>query len=536
MTTGRSIVVSLRNITKRFGTLVAINRASLNIEAAEVHALVGENGAGKTTMMNVLYGVHQRDAGQILVHGRPVEIASPLEAIRLGIGMVHQHFKLAPSFTVAENIILGAEPRRGIQIDRQKAIEATRELSHRYGLDLDPRATVRDLPVGLQQRVEILKALYRDIDILILDEPTAVLTPQETRELFATMRRLAMAGKSIIFITHKLREVLAVSDRISVMRQAEIVRTMPNSDVTANDIANLMVGRSVLLRVDKKEASPRPDEALKVNGLNLEGDRGEAAVTDVSFVVRSGEIVGVAGVQGNGQDELVEAIVGFRRPLSGSIAIHGTRLKVLSPKAARECGLAYIPANRGLVGLCLPTTIWENLTVGHHRDRELVTGPLLKVAVARERAAILIEEFDIRGATTDTETGALSGGNQQKVILGRELSRAARVIVAEQPSQGVDIGAIEAIHRLLVRMRDEGKAVFLVSADLDEVTSLSDRILVMYRGRIVGSFEAEETDVETIGRLMGGVEEPLATPSAEICHESDEPSALLPVGSDHHHA
>jgi simple sugar transport system ATP-binding protein len=433
-----------------------------------------------------------------------VVFTSPAEAIAAGIGMVHQHFKLAPSFTVAENIILGAEPLRSFgRIDRREAERQTAELGARFGLELNPRAVVGALPVGLRQRVEILKALYRDAEILILDEPTAVLTPQETRELFTTMRRLAEHGRSIIFITHKLREVLAVSDRISVMRHGRIISTEPKEGVTAQHLASLMVGRSVLLRVDKSKAHPSSEKLLEVDGLTALGDRGEIAVGDISLAVHGGEIVGLAGVQGNGQDELVECIAGLRRPLSGTVSICGAAVEHSMPGRSRNAGLAYIPADRERVGLSLTSQVWENLSLGHLPA--FSRGPILMANAARRRANELIRKFDVRGAKDSTPAKSLSGGNQQKLQLARELTRGARLVIAEQPSRGVDIGAIEAIHRILVEMRDSGRAVFVISADIDEIFSLSDRILVIYRGRIVADLIAGEVDVEEVGRLMGGL-------------------------------
>ena len=504
-------VVEMKHIAKRFDELVAIHDASLSIRAAEVHALVGENGAGKTTLMNVLYGLLPRDGGEIRLRGRPVSFRGPAEAIAAGVGMVHQHFKLAPSFTVAENIILGAEPLKSFgRINRAQAEVETAELGRRFGLDLDPRATVSALPIGLRQRVEILKALYRDAALLILDEPTAVLTPQETRELFSTMRRLADSGRSIIFITHKLREVLAVSDRISVMRHGRIVSTEPNAGVTAQELAGLMVGRSVLLRVDKSEAHPSEEKLLEVQGLKATGDRGETAISAVSFNVRAGEIVGLAGVQGNGQDELVECIAGLRRPVSGMVSICGTHVGHLDPRESRDAGLAYVPADRERVGLSLTSQVWENLSLGHLKA--FSRGPILMANAGRRRADELIRAFDVRGAKNTTIAKSLSGGNQQKLQLARELTRGARLIIAEQPSRGVDIGAIEAIHRILVEMRDSGHGVFVISADLDEVFSLSDRILVIYRGLIVADLIADKTDIEEVGRLMGGLHESLEGP------------------------
>lgn len=497
-------LVSMTHIAKRFDELIAIHDASLSVCAGEIHALVGENGAGKTTLMNILYGLLPRDNGDIRLRGSAITFAGPAEAIRAGIGMVHQHFKLAPSFTVAENVILGAEPLLSFnRIDRGEAERQVTELGRRFGLHVDPRAVVGSLPIGLRQRVEILKALYRDAEILILDEPSAVLTPQETWELFATMRRLAERGRSIIFITHKLREVLEVADRISVMRHGRIISTEPNKDVTAQHLASLMVGRSVLLRVDKSKARPSADKLLQVDGLTALGDRGDTAVRDLSFTVHAGEIVGLAGVQGNGQDELVECIAGLRRPLSGTVSICGVTSEHAQPRRRRDAGLAYIPADRARVGLSLTSEVWENLSLGHLWS--FSRGPILMAKAARRKAGELIRKFDVRGASESTLARSLSGGNQQKVQLARELSRGARLIVAEQPSQGVDIGAIEAIHRILVGMRDDGRAVFVISADIDEIFSLSDRILVIYRGRIVADLDADNANVEEVGRFMGGL-------------------------------
>ncbi len=490
-------------IAKRFGSFTAIHHASLSVRRGEVHAVIGENGAGKSTLMNIIYGLLKPDQGEIRVAGAPVQFSGPQEAIRAGIGMVHQHFKLVASMTVAENIIIRNEPLtpRGL-IDMERANRETLELSRRFGLDLDPRAVISTLPVGLRQRVEILKALYRDARILILDEPTAVLTPQETRELFTTMRTLAENGHSIIFITHKLREVLAVADRISVMRQGRMIATLDNRDVTAQDLAALMVGRDVELKVRKTLARPQAECALEVRGLSARGQGGEAVLDDVSFEVRRGEIVALAGVQGNGQDEIVECVAGLRRWDRGTIRICGTPTGA-DTLANRNAGLAYIPADRGGLGLSLESALWENMAVGHLD--EFGRGPLFLLRHAWRRCSELIAQFDVRGADPDKRAGALSGGNQQKVQLARELTRPAMLIVAEQPSQGVDIGSIESIHRTLVAMRDDGRAVFVISADLDEVFALADRILVLYRGRIVADVATDETDLETVGRYMGGL-------------------------------
>jgi len=497
-------ILTMHQITKKFGGLVAIENASFNVARGEIHALVGENGAGKSTLMNILYGIHKRDGGEIALRDEPVHFTSPADAIASGIGMVHQHFKLSPSFSVAENIILGSEPMKsGGRVDFKRAIEETGELSRRFGLELDPTAIVEKLPVGLRQRVEILKALYRRAEILILDEPTAVLTPNETRELFATMRFLAQSGCSIIFISHKLREVLAVSDRISVMRRGRIMRSFDNVNLTAQALANEMVGRAVILQVDKSGAPTLGESVLKVEKLNVLGNRGEKAVDNLSLNVRSGEIVGIAGVQGNGQDELVEAIAGLRHRLSGLITI-GVKSNPATPHAAREAGLAYIPADRAGTGLSLSSPLWENLSVGHLDS--LSRGPLLRKNQARIRAQQLFERYDVRGGGLDAAASSLSGGNQQKIQVARELSREAQLVIAEQPSQGVDIGAIESIHKILVDMRNQGRAVLVISADLDEIVALSDRVVVMYRGRIVADLSAHEADYEKLGLYMGGLD------------------------------
>ena len=517
---GSDPILSLTNVRKQFGDLVAIEDASIVVRAGTIHALVGENGAGKSTLMNIIYGLIARDEGRITLRGQEVHFASPSAAIAAGIGMVHQHFKLSASFTVTENIILGAEPLKALtRIDTARAERDVFALSRKFGIELDPKAMVGKLPVGLRQRVEILKVLYRQAELLILDEPTAVLTPSETRELFATMRSLAESGRSVIFISHKLREVLAVADDISVMRRGRVLRTFPNVDVTAQQIANEMVGRSVLLRVDKKPSKPALAVGLSVDRLTAFGDRGDVAVDGLSLQVRTGEIVGLAGVQGNGQDELVECIAGLRRPASGSITIDGAAMGA-SPRYAREAGVAYIPADRGGVGLSLNSSIWENMAVGHFPD--LRRGPFLSSRAAKGLADKLVQRFDVRGGGINAPAGSLSGGNQQKVQIARELSRETRLVIAEQPSQGVDIGAIESIHKLLVDMRDAERGVLVVSADLDEIMALSDRILVMYRGKIVAELEAASTSYEEVGLYMSGARQVAAHAAApsqdEVSH------------------
>jgi general nucleoside transport system ATP-binding protein len=498
----QDVILRVSGVRKQFGELIAIEDVSLTIKTGAIHALVGENGAGKSTLMNIIYGLIRRDSGQILLRGEDVYFASPASAIGAGIGMVHQHFKLSPSFTVAENVILGAEPLSSFgRVDFERATQDVLALSQKFGIELDPNVVVGKLPVGLRQRVEILKALYRDAKILILDEPTAVLTPSETRELFVTMRSLADSGCAVIFISHKLREVLAVSDDISVMRRGRVLRTFANEDVTAQDIANEMVGRSVLLRVNKTASTRSGRQTLAIDHLVSFGDRGDVAVDSLSLEVCAGEIVGLAGVQGNGQDELVECVAGLRRPASGSMVIDGVNVGG-SPLEAREAGLAYIPADRGGIGISLQSSIWENLTIGHFDD--VKRGPFLSSRAAKRRASALVKDFDIRGGGILAAAGSLSGGNQQKVQIARELTRDVKLVIAEQPSQGVDIGAIESIHRLLVGMRDGGRAVLVVSADLDEIMALSDRILVMYRGQIVADLDASKTSYEEVGLYMGG--------------------------------
>ena len=494
-------------IVKQFGNLVANDHVDFSARAGEVHSLVGENGAGKTTLMNVLYGVLTPEAGSIEINGTPARIDNPAVAISHGIGMVHQNFKLVPSLSVAENVVLGMEPGRGFMVDRRTANKRVADLAtERFGHAMDPTAVVQDLPVGLQQRVEILKMLYREAQLLILDEPTAVLTPQETEELFRTIRRLASQGKTVIFITHKLNEVMSVSDRVTVMRGGHNVATMNTSETSAVLLAEKMVGRSVLFRVEKKPAEPR-EVILEVKDLRVESNRGVMAVNGVAMNVRAAEIVGLAGVQGNGQDELVEALVGLRHTKSGDVLLNGSSIRGLSPIQVRNAGVAYIPADRTRVGLSVESSIWENLLLGHHLNGGFGSGPLLDVTRAVGFARDLIGRFDIRGAQPKAPARSLSGGNQQKVVLARELSYSRHVIIADQPSRGVDIGAIEFIHRQLVAMRDQGYGVFLISADLDEIFSLSDRILVIFHGRIMGELSAKEATVASVGRLMAGIDQ-----------------------------
>jgi general nucleoside transport system ATP-binding protein len=503
-TTVATNALEMRGITKAFPGVVANNQVDFTVRAGEIHALVGENGAGKTTLMNVLYGLVHADAGEILIDGKPARISGPRDAIALGIGMVHQHFMLIPVFTVGENVMLGREPVTGPGFyDRAKAREEIAALTRKYGLALDPDARMGDLPVGLQQRAEIVKVLYRGANILILDEPTGVLTPQESKELFGVLKDLIKTGKTIIFISHKLREVLEISDRITVMRRGKVVGHLTTRDTNEEEIATMMVGREVLLRVDKKPAKPG-NVAFKVEGLTANSDRGVPALKGISFELRQGEILGIAGVEGNGQSELMEVLAGTRRATGGRILLGDKDVTTFDARTEREAGIAFIPEDRRGTGLVLSFSVAENSILGREKApafswRELV----LRLVAIREWARRLVKEFDIRTPSIDTAVRNLSGGNQQKVIVAREMGSNPRVLLAAQPTRGVDIGAIEFIHQRIVAERDQGAAVLLVSAELDEVRSLSDRIAVIYEGRIV-SFEPGDAPEERLGLLMTG--------------------------------
>ena len=498
------IAVQMRGITKAFPGVIANHEVDLEVRAGEIHALVGENGAGKTTLMNLLYGMLQPDEGEILIDGKPAHIGGPRDAIARGIGMVHQHFMLIPVFTVGENVMLGREPVSGPGFyDHARARREIAELTQRYGLRLDPDARTGDLPVGLQQRVEIVKVLYRGANIVILDEPTGVLTPQESKELFAVLRDLVKSGKTIIFISHKLREVLEISDRITVMRRGKVVGHLVTRDTTEQEIATLMVGREVLLRVDKKPAKPG-EVTFKVENLTANSDRGVPALKGVSFELRQGEILGIAGVEGNGQSELVEVLAGTRRATGGRVLLGDKDVTSFDARTEREAGIAFIPEDRRGTGLVLNYSVADNLILGRQRSpqfswRELV----LRLVAIKEWAKRLVKEFDIRTPTIETAARNLSGGNQQKIIDAREMASRPRVLLAAQPTRGVDIGAIEFIHRRLVAERDEGTAVLLVSAELDEIRSLADRIAVIYEGNIV-SIEPADAPEERLGLLMTG--------------------------------
>jgi simple sugar transport system ATP-binding protein len=495
--------LELRNITKRFGTLVANDNISLTLAPGEILSLLGENGAGKSTLMNVLYGLLQPDEGQILIDDKQVKFSGPGEAMAAGVGMVHQHFMLIPVFTVAENVVLGHEPTGKVgNLDLDAARKLVKEISDRFGFDIDPDAKIQDLPVGAQQRVEIIKSLARDAKILVLDEPTAVLTPQETDELMDIMRDLSKNGTSIIFITHKLREVQKVADRIIVIRQGKVV-SEASPKATAGELASLMVGRDVDLDTKKKVAKLGA-ETLVVKDLTVLDDRNQQMVNGISFSVNDGEILAIAGVQGNGQTELAEAILGLRKIHSGSIEVAGQDLTKSNVRQVLEAGVGYIPEDRKKDGLVGQFTIAENLMLDGSFGKPFAKGVQIDFAKRDEIAAKLIKEFDIRTPSADTLAKQLSGGNQQKVVVAREMSRDLRVLIASQPTRGVDVGSIEFIHEQIVAARDAGKTVVIISTELDEVLALADRIAVMYRGRIVGIVDAK-TSREKLGKMMAGI-------------------------------
>jgi len=507
-----TLALQATGITKRFPGVLANDHVSFTLQKGEIHALLGENGAGKTTLMNILYGLYQPDEGEISINGAPTRITSPHDAISQGIGMVHQHFMLVPPLTVCENIMLGQETTIHstrllgpiAALDRHKVAGRIRELSHEYGLMVDPDAVVADLPVGAQQRVEIIKALYRSADILILDEPTAVLTPQEADELFVIMRTLIQQGKSIIFITHKLREVLAVADTISVMRGGQMVGSKTPAEATQETLAEMMVGRKVILSIDKKDATPA-GPVLTVDDLHVNDDRGHMVVDGVTLEVLAGEILGIAGVQGNGQTELTEALTGLRRALSGHIHILGTDTTHSNPRQVTEEGTSHIPEDRQKHGLVLSFPIRDNMVLNTYYQKPYANGIELDYAAIEHNATELVKEFDVRTPSILTNAGSLSGGNQQKVIIARELTRTVKLLIASQPTRGLDVGSIEFIHHQIVDARDKGAAVLLISAELDEILSLSDRIAVMYKGRILATVPAKGATREQLGLLMAGI-------------------------------
>ncbi len=476
----------------------------LTVEWGQVHALLGENGAGKSTLMNVVYGLVRPDSGEISFDGRAVHIGSPQDAIKLGIGMVHQHFMLIPPLTVAENVILGNEIATGLGVvDQRQAISKVAELSRKYGLEVDPSRRVEDLSVGVQQRVEILKALYRGARLLILDEPTAVLTPQEVRGLFDVVHALVRDGAAVIFITHKLAEVIEVADQITVMRRGKVVATTSPKESNQAELARLMVGRSVLLRVEKGEAKPG-QVLLELKDLSVQDDRHQVAVDGVSLEVRAGEILGIAGVEGNGQNELVEAIVGLRMPRAGAILLGGRDITHVSTHSTLEAGLGFIPADRHWMGIVLELPVSDNLVLSRFDRPPFARWIVRTFDAVREYAVKLIKAFDIRTQGPDQPAGSLSGGNQQKLVVAREIGTQPKVLLASQPTRGVDVGSIEFIHRRLVEERDHGMGVLLVSSELDEVLSLADRVAVVYRGRVVAVFDQKDADRDRIGLLMAG--------------------------------
>ena len=497
-------ILELRGITKRFPGIVANDSVDFDLRKGEVHALLGENGAGKSTLVNVLYGLYHPDEGEIWINGKRADLGSPGVAIENGIGMVHQHFMLIPVMTVAENIVLATEPlHHGVLLDYAAAEKRVREISTRFGLAVDPHALVHDITVGQQQRVEILKALYRGADILILDEPTAVLTPQEAHELFGIIRSLTDQGKSVIFISHKLNEVTEIADRITVLRRGKKVETLPAAGATEEGLARLMVGREVLLRVDKGVSTPG-EPLLEVEGLSVFDDRGIEKVRNVSFEVRSGEIVGIAGVDGNGQTELIDAIAGLRKVASGRVVIDGEDVTHSGCRDCLDAGLGHIPEDRQRRGLVLDFSLAENIALHDYDHQPASRFGWLYPKRLVERAAKLIKEFDVRGGGPQTRAGGLSGGNQQKVILAREIDRNPRVLLAAQPTRGLDVGAIEFVHRRLVDERNEQRAILLISLELEEVLSLADRILVLYEGQIVGEFPPGTSEEELGVAMTGG--------------------------------
>jgi len=495
--------IELVGIDKKFGAVHANKDINLTVAKGTIHGIIGENGAGKSTLMSIIYGFYHADSGEIRVNGNPVTIKDSQAAIATGIGMVHQHFMLVDNFTVLENIMLGAEGGALLARGVSSARAELRRLEKDYGLEVNPDALIEELPVGLQQRVEILKAMYRGAEILILDEPTGVLTPAEADHLFKILRVLRDQGKTIILITHKLREIMAITDTVSVMRRGEMVATRKTSETTVEELAELMVGRRVLLRVQKGEANPGK-VILSVRNLTVKDNRGVIMVDNVSFDVRAGEIVGIAGVAGNGQSELLEAIAGIRKPHSGEIFLDGQTIDKADPARLRELGLAHIPEDRHHMGLVLKFEEYENSVLGYHRNPGYSKGPLLDLDAIRKDAMEKIEKYDIRPPNPRLKTANFSGGNQQKIVVAREIERDPTALIIGQPTRGVDIGAIEFIHRRIIEMRDAGKAILLVSVELDEIRALSDRILVMFAGHVVGE-KTPDAGEQTLGLMMAGI-------------------------------
>ncbi len=508
-------ILELRGITKRFPGVLANDHIDLTLNQGEIHALLGENGAGKSTLMNVLYGLYHPDEGEILVRGNPIRMTGPRDAIAQGIGMVHQHFMLIPVFTVTENVMLGDESiTNGVVLDRKKVAREIRELSTKYGLEVNPDLYIKDLSVGVQQRVEIIKLLYRKADILILDEPTAVLTPQEADDLFQVLRNLKARGNSIIFITHKLREVLELADRITVLRLGKVVGSADPQSATSAELARLMVGRSVILSVDKEPAQPKA-VTLAVQNLVVRDERHNIAVNGVSFQVHAGEVLGIAGVQGNGQTELAQALTGLRKVESGQVTILGEDTTHANPRKISELRVAHVPEDRQADGLVLNFPVEDNLVLNEYYRPPFAKGIVMNFDAIQTAAEERVREFDVRTPSIFVNAGNLSGGNQQKVIVAREFSRDIALLIASQPTRGLDVGSIEYIHKRIIEKRDAGVAVLLVSNELDEIMSLSDRVAVMFKGEIIDTVNAAETTKEALGLLMAGVHEPGASPQPQ---------------------
>lgn len=500
-------IVELRGITKRFPGIIANDNIDLTLEKGEVLALLGENGAGKSTLMSVLFGFYHPDAGEIFVRGKKVDISNPNIAYDLGIGMVHQHFKLIENFTVTENIILGDEPRNWMMVDMKVARERVRELSEMYNLNVDPDAKIESISVGMQQRVEILKVLYRDAEIIILDEPTAVLTPQEIEELMGILRNFVKEGKSVILITHKLKEIMAIADRVSVLRQGKMVGTLKVSETSEEELAELMVGRKVSFEIDKEPAKPG-EVALEIEDLWVKDARQLDAVRGLNLSIREGEILGLAGIDGNGQRELVEALTGLRDIDRGRVKLFGTEYQQIRSEERTDLGIGHIPEDRQKRGLILDFKLFENMLLEKYESEPYSKNGILHFPAIREKAQELVEVFDVRsGEGIDSFVRTMSGGNQQKAIVGREIDLSPRLMIASQPTRGLDVGAIEYIHSRLVELRDQGTAVLLVSFELDEIFNLSDRIAVIYQGRIVGIRNPHDTDEMELGLLMSGSKE-----------------------------
>jgi simple sugar transport system ATP-binding protein len=504
-------VLDLRNITKQFPGVLANDHINLTLEEGEIHALLGENGAGKSTLMNILYGLYSPDEGEIYIRGQRTQITGPTDAIRQGIGMVHQHFMLVPVLTVAENVMLGEETTKGLVLDRKQVASRIRELSQRHGLEVDPDVKVENLSVGVRQRVEIIKVLYRSANILILDEPTAVLTPQEADDLFGILRSLRDQGVSIIFISHKLREVLDLADRVTVIRRGRVVGEAKTEGASQAMLAELMVGRQVALTVEKQTARAA-DTVLSFEDLKVLDNRLQLAVNGASLDVRAGEILGIAGVQGNGQTELVEALMGLRTVQNGTVRIAGQDVTNATPRAVTECGVSHIPEDRQEDGLVLSFPVYDNLIINTYHRAPFSKGMIVNRQAIVDQADGLIEEFDIRTPSAAVPVSNLSGGNQQKVIVARELNRPIKLLVANQPTRGLDVGSIEFIHKQLIQKRDAGAAVLLVSAELDEIMGLADRIAVIFKGQFTAIVDADDVSKEQVGLMMAGnsLEEALA--------------------------